>query len=63
MLSLGRDLERTQKTEKLAFEVMPEGDEGMNRLDLGRGRSYAKALGQEHHVLENKRTDRQRRAV
>lgn len=50
MLSPGRDL---------AFEVMPEGDEGMNRFDLRRGRSYAKALGQEHHVLDNKRTDRE----
>lgn len=36
VLSPGRDL---------AFEVMPEGDEGMNRLDLRRGSSYAKALG------------------
>lgn len=35
MLSPGRDL---------AFEVMPEGDEGMNHLDLRRGRSYTKAL-------------------
>lgn len=50
VLSSGRDL---------AFEVMPEGDEGMNRLDWRRGSSYAKALGQEHHVLDNKRTDRE----
>lgn len=42
--------------EKMAFEVMSEGVEGVTLASLRRGEAYAKALRREHHEVDNKRT-------